>query len=261
MLDISKEAKAAEPDVSKIAAAISEDVSISAAVLQVVNSAAFRRSSEVKSIQQAVMTLGLQRLFPLVKAVALKSTMSVGKSLDSFWKKCSLIAHCCPFVAQKMNKPELADHAYMLGLFHTAGIPLMLQTFDDYLDFMKQAESEGWSEVIDLEREKYATTHATLGALLGQQWKLPKVMIETIYYQHDVDGIYTSGELNDLGLDLLSILKVSRNIAEYKDKGELETPEWVKVEEQFLSYYELEQEEVDEMREEIVDELEADGEI
>ena len=84
LLNITNESTKEQPDMSIIAKAISEDVSISSSVMQVVNSAAFRRASEIQSIQMAVMTLGLKRLLPLVKSVALKSAMGESERLASF---------------------------------------------------------------------------------------------------------------------------------------------------------------------------------
>lgn len=63
LMTITGEAKKTEPNIKVIADAIAEDAAISAAVLQVVNSAAFRRAKSISSIQQAVMTLGIKVYF------------------------------------------------------------------------------------------------------------------------------------------------------------------------------------------------------
>lgn len=64
---------------------------ISAAVLQVVNSAAFRRAREIDSIDQAIMTLGLKRLVPLVKAVALRATVGQNTEIAQWLPMYTLI--------------------------------------------------------------------------------------------------------------------------------------------------------------------------
>lgn len=86
LLQFSEEAKLPEPNITKISEILQSDVAISAAILQVVNSAAFRRSREIDSIEQAVMILGLKRLIPLVKAVALKSSVDLPAALSDFWE-------------------------------------------------------------------------------------------------------------------------------------------------------------------------------
>ena len=145
----------------------------------------------------------------------------------------------------------------MLGLFHDAGIPIMFQHFDDYADFLAKAESEGWDEYLEEERDRYETGHSTIGAILGQQWKLPKVMIEVIYYLHDVDGIYTSGELNELALDLLSILKIARNVAHFVEFNDYDTPEWLNVQDAMMDYLDLTEPELGDIREKTLQAIKA----
>lgn len=249
LLTVAAEAKQPEPAIPVIAKAINSDIAISSAILQVCNSAAFRRAREISSIDQAVMILGLKRIIPLVKAVALKASMAQSEKLENFWTRASDIANATVAVCKALNKPELCDHAYMLGLFHDAGIPIMFQHFDEYADFLALAEAEGWDKYIDEEATRFETTHSTIGAILGQQWKLPKVMIEVIYYLHDVDGIYSSGELNSMGLHLLSILKIARNAAHFNEFDEYDNQEWMNVRDPLQDYLNLSDEDLEDIRE------------
>ena len=199
LLKFSEEAKKPEPNIGKIAEAIHSDVGISSAILQVVNSAAFRRMKEIESIDQAVMVLGLKRLVPLVKAVALKSTVGNDSALNEFWQDQSSIATACSIIANEIEKPDLSNHGYMLGLFHSAGVPILYQHFDDYSEVLSLAASQGWDACIEYEYEKYHTSHTTIGALLAQQWKLPKAMIDVIYYH--IDSLYLTSSENRRSID------------------------------------------------------------
>jgi HD-like signal output (HDOD) protein len=255
LLKISTEAKKEQPDMSIISKAISEDVGISSSVLQVVNSVAFRRASEIQSIQQAVMTLGIKRLLPLVKSVALKSSMGESERLASFWDHASKIATVASFAAELLQKPALKDHAYMLGLFHNAGVPIMMLKYADYNEVLTLANTNGWNNVADLERQKYQTTHTVVGALLGQKWNLPAVMSDVIYYQFDVEGLYESGELSKTGLDLLSLLKLSRYVVDYAKTGHTENTEWAQVEDAILNHFDLSEEDIENHREHLIERL------
>ncbi|MFC3092786.1 HDOD domain-containing protein [Alteromonas sediminis] len=143
LLKVSEEAKKPEPDLAMIARIISSDISISAAVLQVVNSAAFRRMKEIESIQQAVMTLGQKRVLPLTKSVALKSAMGQSDKLASFWEEASTVAASASIISRLINKLALVDNAYMLGLFHNAGIPIMMLKYDDFDAILQVAKESG----------------------------------------------------------------------------------------------------------------------
>lgn len=252
LMTISEEAKKTEPNIKVIADAIAEDAAISAAVLQVVNSAAFRRAKSISSIQQAVMTLGIKRIFPLVKAVALKSALPENKDLIEFWKSSSMVATACSIYSQLINKAELADNAYMLGLFHNAGVPVMLQSFDDYHDVLMKGINDGWEEISELEFNKYHTSHTTLGAILAQQWQLPKAMIDVIYYFHDTQGIFSSGELSRVSLYLLAILKLARSSVSGILHGDCNTKEWLLLEDNILEFLGLDEIQLDEMRAKVV---------
>jgi len=255
LLTIAQEAKKEEPNVRVLSNAICEDAAISAAVLQVVNSAAFARDKQIASIQQAVMTLGIKRIFPLVKAVALKSALPESPALVQFWKSSSLVASACTMFCERLEKSELSDNAYMLGLFHNAGVPIMLQSFDNYQEILTKGIEEGWQDIVELEREQFGTSHTTLGALLAQQWKLPKSMIEVIYYCHDIDGIFESDELNHIGLYLLSILKLARSAADGVLNDNPNTPEWELVELPISELLDISLEHLIELREGVIKKL------
>jgi HD-like signal output (HDOD) protein len=249
LLKIIEEAKKAEPNIPVIAKAISGDISISSSVLQVVNSAAFRRMNEIKSIEQAVMLLGLKRILPLVKAVALKSSMQQSERLSSFWKRAESTASASVFVAKALNFPGLMDEAYMLGLFHDAGVPIMFQRFSDYGDFLEIAEKEGWDNYLDEELKRYQTKHSTIGAILGQKWMLSEEMVNVIYDLHDVDGLYTSDELNDESLKLLSILKIARNVIHFVEFEQFENQEWNNIRDPLQDYLGLDDDDLASIRE------------
>ena len=258
LMTITLEAKKPEPDIKIIASAISEDPAISAAVMQVVNSVAFARRNKVTSIQQAVMTLGIKRVFPLVKAVALKSALPANDDLKAFWQSSSMVASACTMYCLLLNQPDLADNAYMLGLFHNAGVPIMLQSFNGYHDILSKGIAEGWQDINDLEQSQYQTSHTILGALLAQQWQLPKAMIDVIYYFHDTDGIFTSGELSKVSLYLLAILKLARSSVDGVLTGETNTPEWQLVQDPIFELLNIDENKLDDMRNAIESKLTQD---
>lgn len=258
LMKISQEAKQAEPNIKIIADAISEDAAISAAVLQVVNSAAFRRAKQIESIHQAVMTLGIKRIFPLVKAVALKSALPESSDLNEFWKSSAMVATACSVYSTLIGRPELTDNAYMLGLFHNAGVPVMLQSFDDYHDLLIKGITDGWEDISDLEFNKYHTSHTTLGALLAQQWQLPKAMIDVIYYFHDTEGIFSSDELTRVGLYLLAILKLARSSVDGILRGDSNTKEWQLLEDQILTFLEIDEIQLEDMRAKVISALDEE---
>lgn len=258
LIRITDENKKDEPDIGFIATEISEDVGLSSAVLQIVNSTAFRKAREIESIQQAVMTLGLKRLLVLVKSVALKSAMGDSDRLTKFWQYSSKIATVASLSCEYFNKSALQDQAYMMGLFHNAGIPVMLLKFDDYDQILKITDEKGWLGITKAERKTYRTSHPVIGALLGKKWNLSAAMIEVIYYQFHVEGIYDSGELSAEALDLLTILKFARYIVNVEQSGNPNNAEWAELEDCILQHYGLTEVDLENYREQVLEKL-AEG--
>lgn len=254
---VSKEAKQAEPDVSVIAKAIAADVGISAAVLQVVNSAAFRRARDIDSIHQAVMTLGFKRVFPIVRAVALKSALQQNEQLANFWDYNERVAAASMLVAEQLGRSAAKDHVYMLGLFQAAGIPVMMSAFSDYDEILERSDELPWHRLIEEERSRYDTTHTTVGALLAQQWSLPKVLVEVIYYLHEHEDVYLSGELDSLGVDLLSMVKIGRYIADLSFRPDAAEADWERVRDTILARFYLEDYALEELVADIQERLSA----
>ena len=255
LIKFSEETKKSEPNISRVSEILQNDVGICAAILQVVNSSAFRRAKEIESIDQAIMILGLKRLIPLVKAVAVKAAVGKDPTMAKFWDLQSNIAHIASIAAMKIDKPSLSNHAYMLALFHGVGVAILNQHFGDFVEVMSYADNNNWDDAAKLQFEKYHTNHATIGALLAQQWRLPKVMINIIYYQHDTDGLFQSEELDKIGLDLLCLLKLSRHCAFLKDKPSEINDEWRNIMDDVLDHLDMEEEHLFRIIEEITDEI------
>ncbi len=241
LLKVQQEAKQPEPDFSVISKAIVSDVSISAAVLQIVNSAAFKRAQSVSSIDQALMMLGLKRVVSIANAVAIRNAAGGDSDkLQEFWDTASTVASAGVLFTKVIGRTALSDDAYTLGLFHLSGVPLMLQSFDDYMDFYHAADEEGWGIAIEKERAKYQTTHTTIAAILGFEWKLPMHLIEAIYNLHYADGIFDSDEWSDEMKTILAILICAREITHRHMLGEAST-DWEEMQDQILTYLDIDE--------------------
>jgi HD-like signal output (HDOD) protein len=239
LIKVQEEAQKDEPNFEVISKAIVADVSISGAVLQIVNSAAFRRPSKISSIDQAVMMLGLKRVVSIVNAVAIRSAAGGNQEqLQEFWSTAAEVAQACVLFCKHIGLKALEDDAYTSGLFHLAGVPLMIQTYPDYLDFYHHAELDGWNFSIEKEKSKYLTTHTTMAAILGYEWKLPLPIIEAIYNLHYAEGIFDSDLWSDKTKKLLAILVCGREVQFRKVHGQ-QGPEWLDFQDQILAFMDL----------------------
>ena len=239
LLTVSDEAKKEEPKFPVIAHAIAEDVSISSAVLKVVNSAAFRRPNPISSIDQALNMLGIKRVLAIVNAVALRSAAKAKVDLEEFWEFASSVAHACVIITKELKRSHLGDEAYTLGLFHTAGVPIMMVRFKEYAAFYHQAEKEGWTLSIDREKATFHTTHTSIGALMAQQWSLPESITNAIFNVHYADGVFDDLNMSETTQTLIGILKIARYLCHEHLKSGLGADEWQQVESQVFKFFKI----------------------
>ncbi|MEM9101782.1 MAG: HDOD domain-containing protein [Pseudomonadota bacterium] len=257
LLTVMEESKKSEPSFAVIAKAIVADVSISATVLQIVNSPAFRRAATIASIDQALSLLGLKRVISIVNAVSVKSATQSNVDMESFWDNATVIANACVIVANNLKLRALVDDVYTLGLFHNAGVPIMASKFPDYMDFFQMAHEEGWAFNIVKEKEKYQTTHTTIGALMAQSWTLPDELVNVIYNLHYADGIFLSDDLCESSKKQLAILKMAREIGRFYGGETESSAEWLEVEGQIIQFLELPSDQFEVIKEEVIASLEA----
>ncbi len=211
LIKLLEETDKPEPDLTKIANLIAADIAISSVILQLVNSAEAMLCNKVTSVQKAVLILGLARTLPLVRAIALQNAFEPSPALIQFWQQVNQLGLTCIRTAKMLNKSQLSEQAYMLGLFHMAGIPMMLLSFDNYeQDMLPQAKQVGWQGLLEHEKDYYGSTHPTVAAMLAKHWQLPKQLIEIIFHQYDLNYLAGSRFVNELGLTLIAIIKIAR---------------------------------------------------
>ncbi|MEO9275707.1 HDOD domain-containing protein [Marinomonas sp. 5E14-1] len=243
LVDLQMEWAMPDPDMGFISSAISQDVSLSAAVLKFVNSAHFNLTTKITSIQQAVMMLGTDRLASILNSIAVKSELSDDniKSLHNFWDTATDVATISASIADQLNF-KFKDECYALGLFHNAGIPLMLKRFDGYKEVLQQGYQDPNFLLTDLENQAFKTNHSVVGYFLAKSWGLPKSCCSVIAKHHRIDRLFNNRVPGDgLYLTFAAILKMAEHIASvHKHIGEANKDyEWQQVGHYALDHLDL----------------------
>jgi HD-like signal output (HDOD) protein len=215
-----------EPNIDEVAETIQNDVALAALVLKTVNSPFFGLRADVKSIRQATMLLGLLNIGNIVAGLAMRIAMEEqgGATPDNYWDSPANVGKVAARLSQRFAGVP-ADEAYMLGLFHHVGVPLMMQRFDDYLAVTREAGCVG-EELLSCEESRYQTNHAVVGYFVSRTWGLPEHIGELILRHHEVDEVLEQdgGLLSRRGM-LLSVLKMAEHI-DQRYWGRIEDPEW-----------------------------------
>ncbi len=94
------------------------------------NSPFFALRRKVQSVQQAVAVLGLRNLLKIVYGVVLKQSLGGADApqMARFWERSNYNAVVSAYLAGRL--PGISsDDAYTFGLFHDAGISILMQKF------------------------------------------------------------------------------------------------------------------------------------
>ncbi|HUT04774.1 MAG TPA: response regulator [bacterium] len=184
-----QELRSPSPSINKIGQIISSDVSMTAKILQLVNSAFFGVSHHISGPTQAVNLLGLQTVRALVLVVRVFSQFKGNKQIEhlveELWKHSIVVGSAAKSIASAENAArDILDDAFMAGLLHDVGkLVLATNLPDQYARAMKLAQ-EGDMSVVSAEREVFGAAHPDVGAYLLGLWGLPDPIVEAVAFHH-----------------------------------------------------------------------------
>lgn len=175
----------ADAELKCIEALILKDQALASEILRVANSAFFAGLAKQQNIQQALVRLGTARALSLVMLTARKQAFSarhpfLGKIMEQLWQHAAASATACRWVAIKCGYHELAETAFMAGLFHDLGSLVVLKALDEIL--LSQGAQELTEPVI---REVFSSLHADYGYRIMQSWHLPLQYADIARVHHE----------------------------------------------------------------------------
>ncbi|MFA6444676.1 MAG: HDOD domain-containing protein [Sterolibacterium sp.] len=193
---INAEMRKDEPDLNYLTRIIGSDVGISAGLITIANSPFFGLRRHVRSVNEALMLLGLSVASRALAGLILQKAFPNPPRLERFWHASANIARVSGWLAQQdHNRTKIrAEDAYTLGLFRDSGIPLLLKRFDHYYEVLKQANEERELGFIAVEDSSCSTNHAMVGGLLAQGWWLPEDIWMAIRHHHDYPQLARGSE-------------------------------------------------------------------
>lgn len=218
--DLQMEMAMPDPDLNEMASMISKDPGLAGGVLKTLNSP-FYGSRDISSIPKAVMMLGMTTIANIVNTLYLRDSMAsddslsdeVKKAMSNFWDSATDVARACHIVSTRyaIGDPDLA---YMLGLFHNAGIPLLMQRSSNYPEILVESYTLKEARIVDTENIHCKTNHAVLGFYAAKSWKLPLLLCKVISEHHNVKEIFLNcDKTSPEEKSYLAVLKVAEHLA------------------------------------------------
>jgi len=176
---------------SEVAKILAEDPAMSVKVLKLTNSAFYGLSREIESVKEAVVIVGMEAIKNLVLSASVLD-MFKNKDLDAdfqekFWRHSLASGFCCRILAKQLRDRGMvdADAAFSAGLLHDVGKMVMTCFLPDEKQKIAEARSsDNQSLDHELEARVLGYSHADIGAVLAEQWKLPAKLLDAIQNHH-----------------------------------------------------------------------------
>lgn len=257
MVDLQMEMAMPDVCMDTIMAIIAKDVGLSGSILKVVNSPFFGLRNKITSIKQALSLLGTSNITNIVNSLSIRSclTDSVIIEMTHFWDNAIDVAMACAAIA-RLTGVSSADEAYTLGLFHNAGIPLMMGKFEHYSKVLEKAYAEPRRRITDIENDLLDSNHAVVGYFVAKAWKLPCYISEAIADHHKTEDIFADKvQCNKQKKNLLSILKLAETTCRtYKTIGNAKKDyEFERIKDNLLIYIGLSEFDFEDLQAELID--------
>lgn len=179
-----------EKNVRVLARIISNDAGTTALLFRAVQSPVYREHQPFLSVEKILQTIGIDQVINIVQAVAIATatrTRANQLAYEQFWANSSAIGRLAMLVAgDRISVCNVfPDEAYLAGLFHDCGVPLLMERFPSYCKNMGLQSQLLWSNLA-AEDLNYQTNHAVVGYFVAKHWKLPDFVCDAIRFHHDL---------------------------------------------------------------------------
>jgi diguanylate cyclase (GGDEF)-like protein len=176
-----------EVDIAEIARTISKDPALSSKILRTVNSSFYGRSNNVGTISHALVILGLQSVKTLVLGFSLVGNLSKNKTKGfnhiTYWKRSIYAATAARALAARMNLVQ-QEEAFLATLLADIGTLVLDQVAGEaYGEIHERIKSH--ADLCAAERNGIGATHAEVGGMLAEMWKLPVMLAVPIAHHHE----------------------------------------------------------------------------
>jgi len=154
-----------DADIRKVEAIIQTDPSIAAALMKVANSALYRIGKPVRTIEQAIIKIGLKMVKNIVFTYSLKDMFRsthtyINQRLKYMWMHSAEVAAVSFVLANKLGRFD-PEYALLLGLLHDIGMLPILTYAERYPELVETPEK------IDATIEQL---HADVGGIILSEW-------------------------------------------------------------------------------------------
>ena len=170
---------------------IARDPSLTSRLLRMVNSVYFGLGTQVGTIEDAVLYLGLRQIRSLALATPVLEDMSAmgADGPQVSWRDFWLHTLACAFATRDLlNHSDVTiddDTDYITGLLQNVGKVVIAKVFPAEFAQLTQGVYENEAQVLAAERALLGWDHAAIGAYYLENHKIPAEIVEAVRFHHD----------------------------------------------------------------------------
>jgi HD-like signal output (HDOD) protein len=218
-------------EMRSVAKVINQDPGIVALLFRLARSPAFSRGKKIGSIEQILMVVGIKQVFNLVQASVLSATLNDGtrRAFEVFWDRANAIAQLAAIIAEDRVTVcnVFPDQAYLAGIFHECGVPVLMLRFPKYCDTLKLQDATCWPSLSE-EDARFDVDHCSVGYLVARHWGLPDFVCDAIRFHHELPEERSVGP----AVTLVAIIQLASHF--YHQLSHVDDPLWGKIGERVL---------------------------
>jgi HD-like signal output (HDOD) protein len=251
LADLQRELASQDPAPAAIGRIIASDVGMAGALLKLANSSFYGGARKAKSIDQAIIFLGINQVAALMTGLVARQAIGTDSAaLAAFWDLSTRRAQAMVFLSRRL-RIGAPDVAHTFGLFCDTGVALLLDRFPGYAASFEAAAADAKRRFTDVEDERHSTNHAAIGCLLARNWGLSSDVSWAILHHHDY-GVIDDGATDDAVRSLVALsLLAERALRTYQ--GHRGSLEWDKGGARACAYLGLSDDEATELVDQLLD--------
>ena len=178
--------------IQDLAVEISKDPAITAAIIKLSNSAYYRASKPIKTVQESLMTLGIKTVKEIILVTAAKGILNKDVpgyqiEAESMWLHSLVVAELSAMIVSHKKLPVQKDLVFTAGLLHDIGKIVLSQFFPVVMMNLKNELKTSNEPFTDVERKFFGYDHAEAGRILLEKWNFPGELKEVILFHHNPD--------------------------------------------------------------------------
>lgn len=171
---------------------LGHDQALTARILRMANSAFYAPKEQVRSVEQAVVLLGLSTVNAILVKTAIFNAVEANKARP-FWLH-ALGAACSARAVARLARLGREDEAFVMGLLHDIGKLAMENEFKEEYALARNIVAHRGGLIRDAEQQIFDCDHALVGQHLCTRWSLPHEFIEAIAFHHHPEQASEQGK-------------------------------------------------------------------